>query len=429
MTAFVRTALGLSAFAAFAAVQTSCELAAPSSMTDVDSPYYDQPCPLEQHIEFKTDLPADCRCATNQVFGAAIPMCQRPYEVNLDGIRIGEGPSLANLYNLEYNGGFLDESEGPEGTLYVAASYGGSTSRGGHILTVDVATGNRKIISGPDVESFSDDVPAEEWGYIGEGPEFESVLDVSRASDGSLIAFTRMQNDHRIFRVDPVTGNREVLWGMAINDPPPARCYEPSLNQPYQITDFGFALDDEDRVYVGVSNPITGRGIIRFSADFQSCEVVTLPGVKGGGVEISGFINGFTFHEGKLIASETMGKQYFSVNLQNGNRTLIVQGSGVAPPERWARWDADRGVWWLVGYNSAVTVDIFEPATGEYASIFGGGGVFDWMPLGAGGPININSLNYAPVWIRSNGNLLLGQDGMSIVEFEPHSGNSVIISL
>jgi hypothetical protein len=401
---------------------TACDLStAMATITDRDSPYYDRPCPLEQYRTYKSDLIADCRCGINQVPSAGIPVCRRPYEAKLDGVRIGAGPSLVDLFNLEYNGGFLEEDEGPEGTLYVATSFGGSLDRDGHILKIDVATG---------IETFSNDVPFEEWGYVGEGPRFGSVLDIARAPDGSIIAFNRDPQFSRVLRVDPFTGDREVLWDQLGRDgAPTTQCFHPTVGDPLQITDTGFAVDEVGRVYLGVANPVTGRGIVRFSPSFDSCEVVTLPGVRGDGIPLSGFINGFSWHEGYLIAAETMSKQWFAVDIETGDRLLIVQGQGVAPAERWARWDADRQVWWLVGYQNAVTVDIFEPDTGNYASIFGGGGTFDWMPLGAGGPVIINSLNYAPFWIRSNGNLLIAQDGMSIVEFEPHSGNSVVISL
>jgi hypothetical protein len=85
-------------------------------------------------------------------------------------------------------------------------------------------------------------------------------------------------------------------------------------------------------------------------------------------------------------------------------------------------------VWWLAGMTNGVSIDAFDPVTGQSTDIFNGG-VFPWMPLGAAGPIQINSLNYAPIWLRSNGNLLVAQDGFSIVEYEPSSGNSIIRSL
>jgi hypothetical protein len=314
----------------------------------------------------------------------------------------------------------------------VAASYGGSTDRDGIILAVDVATGDRRIVSGHDPSTFSQDVPPEDWLYVGDGPRFGSVLDVQRAPDGSLLAWSRFQDptDRRVFRVDPSTGNREIVWGHdgTANEWPV--CLD-SEGVPLQTSDTGFAVDGEGRVYVGISNPLTGRGIIRLSAAFDACEVLTAYGATanvGGGVDIGGFIQGYSRYDDKLYAFSTQPKQLFSVDLQTGHREGILELAGVAPPERWPLWDENRGVWWLVGFQNAVTIDVWEPG-GVYTSIFQGGEMFDWMPLGAAGPVQINALNYAPVWLRSNGNLLVAQDGLSIVEYEPTTGSSVIISL
>ncbi|HVK72275.1 MAG TPA: hypothetical protein VM734_03115 [Kofleriaceae bacterium] len=393
-----------------------------ATITDPSSPYYDRPCPLEQHHRYKSDLIADCRCATNQSPSQGIPLCRRPYQVNLDGIAVGEGPTLAGVFNAEYLGGFLDEDEGPRGTLYIAAGFGASTENQGVVLKVDVATGDRTIVVD---KSPRPDRP------------LGRVYDVRRAPGGKLYLYARdpFNIGAYIFEADPATGATTTRW--TTNDLMPefqtsGHCRIPQAPGIVQYTYTGFAVDPEGRVYLPFSNPTHGRGIVRLSADFTSCEVVTGNGIpeatRGDGPFLSGFIQGFTFHDGHLFAFSTQPKQFFAVDLATGDRTLIHEPSGPTATERWALWDAGRGVWWLTGMTNGVSIDAFDPATGDAINIFTGG-VFPWMPLGAAGPVTINSLNYAPVWLTRDGNLLVAQDGFSVVEFEPSTGNSIILSL
>ncbi len=76
-----------------------------------------------------------------------------------------------------------------------------SSFRVGIVLAVDVATGDRRIVSGHDPSAFSQDGPPEEWRYVGDRPRFGSVLDVQRAPDGSRLACKRFQvpTDRRVF--------------------------------------------------------------------------------------------------------------------------------------------------------------------------------------------------------------------------------------
>ncbi len=397
------------------------------TITDKSSPYYDRPCPLVQQQKHKSKLLADCRCFNNQAPSSGIDLCKRPYNLMKAGISVGEGPSIAPMYQAEYYGGFLDEAEGPEGTLYVAAGLGPSTAWEGLILTVDVATGDRTVILEPGPHS------GPSWGpyeyTIGH------VLDVRPAHGRQLYAFVRNPRGTgtHVLQVDRDTGATELKWSTELGDPSKfGFCETPESPFRLQLSHSGFAVDPEGRVYIGFSNPTQGRGIMRLSADFTQCEVVTGNGIaeatRGEGPYLSGFIQGFTLHAGQLWAFSTQPKQFFSVDLDTGDRTLWSEPGGVTPTERWAVWDDTRQVWWLAGMTNGVSIDAFDPATGKTALIFEGG-VFPWMPLGAGGPVNINSLNYAPIWLRSNGNLLVAQDGFSIVEFEPSTGNSIIISL
>lgn len=406
-------------------VTTGCELLSGSrpTITDKNSPYYDRPCPLEKYADNPSDLVADCRCGPNQAPRDGIPLCQRPYELNREGFAVGEGPSFAGAFNAEYLGGFLDESEGPSGTVYVAVGFGGSTDRSGAVLAIDVATGNRRAVSGTFLGTNG---PYE----VGAGPTFATVLDVRRGPDQKLYAWVRTTppSQQELFRVDPATGDRTLIWkgrDAAFN-----QCL--SDQGTLQYDDNSFAMDAQGRFYISHGTVGLGIGILRLSADATSCELVSgaseVPAMQKGTGPLPGSIQGFTFVKGKLIASGRSPKMFVSVDVETGNRELLYESQGLTPPERWALWDENHQAWWFTGFESSVSIWAYDPATRATTDIFGGG-VLPWMPLGCGGPVQINSLNYAPVFVRSNGNLLVAQDGFSLVEYEPKSGNSVIISL
>ena len=394
----VSAVLGLTAFL------HGCLVSDEATILDSSSPYYDRPCPLVQHREHKSSLIADCRCGPNKVLTSGIPICLRPYELRMRGGSVGEGPSYADLYEASYMGGELDESQGPEGTLVLAMSFGGSSDRRGAIVALDVATGDRRVVSGETPDGAT----------VGEGPSFASVLDVRSAPGGVLYAWTRGQfpNSQSIVRVDPTSGDRTVVW--RAGDAAYPQCAE-------QHADNGFAVDSQGRVYISAWRGAIGR----LTADFATCEPFSTSESIA-----NGFIQGFSIANNKLYGMTTAGKNFFEIDLDTREGTLIVSFGGARQyGERWPIWDADRGVFWMAGLMNTSTVAAFEPSTGRAALHHNGGGVFPWMPLGAGGPAQINSLNYAPVFLHSNGHLFLAIDGMAMVEYEPSTGNSVVLSL
>lgn len=79
-----------------------------------------------------------------------------------------------------------------------------------------------------------------------------------------------------------------------------------------------------------------------------------------------------------------------------------------------------------------MTIVAYDPARNLRMDVFSdcGSAQLPWYPLCPGtGPITINSLNYGGMWLLPNGNLLFAHDSVSIVEFEPSTGNSMIRSL
>ena len=389
---------------ALGAVTTACESGDEATILDDSSPYYDRPCPLVQHKEYKSSLIADCRCGPNKVLGSGIPLCLRPYELRKKGGSVGDGPSYADIYQAAYTGGHLDETEGSEGTLFLSVSFGGSSGRKGAIVALDIATGDRRVVSGEGPDGVT----------VGEGPAFGSVLDVRRAPDGSFYAWTRGANPNSqvLVKVDRVSGNRTEMWKAG---------YPASPQCATQHADNGFAVDDKGRVYVSAWRGAIGR----LTADLKTCE----PFSTSETLE-HGFIQGFSIANGKLYGMTTAGKHFFSIDLETSEGVLIVAfGGAMQYGERWPQWDAKRKVFWMSGFMNSTTVAAFDPESRQAALIHNGGGVFPWMPLGAGGPAQINSLNYAPVFLHSNGHLFMAIDAISMVEYEPSTGNSIVHSL
>jgi hypothetical protein len=397
----------------------ACDFLDPHSMTDASSPYYDRDCAeFDWALANKTDLLADCRCLDNQVAISGIDECKRPYfTFDTLGRNIGEGPSFAGLYNSAFGGGFLEDAEDGSGTLYLAVAWNYREDMQGAILAVDIQTGARRIVSGSGEEA------------VGDGPAFGHLLDARRGPDGFIYAFSDSYNPGvmDIFKVDPETGDREIVWGGRQSGYP--QCELPG-DGPLQYTDSGFAVGPEGQFYIGVSNPTQGVGIVEVAADGSSCDVLTFTGdaaiARGDGFDMRGFVMGYTIHDNKLWAFTTGEKTFFAVDLETGDRTNAIAIDPFTIGERWAAWDETRGGFWTSGMMNATWAGFVE-LDGDYVDVYTPGAV-EWMPVAALGPFAINSLNFGGMWLKKDGNLLFAHDAFAVVELEVKSGNSIVVS-
>jgi hypothetical protein len=401
-----------------------------SSVLDMASPYYQYSCPLVQQLEHKTSLEADCRCAPNNTANSPVKVCGRPYDRGTQGVRIGGGPSLVGLANAHYSGGFIDGNE-----LIVAAYWGASTQQRGMLLGINVETGDRRLISG------------DHNGTVrGSGPGFTYALDARKGANGDYYVMTQSVTPSApsIFRVNPTTGDRTLAWRgqdasfgqCAAGDPAAA-----AQGIYVQYTNTGFTMDAAGNFYLGYANvQRDGRGLVKISANGQTCSFIAATGARadgltrGTGPDLGGFVQGFSIRNNKLIAHTTQPKSLVEIDLTTGNRTVLFTTSIAGDiGERWSLWDATRNVYWTAGLPSSVTIVAYDPAQNKRLDVFQdcGSPSFPWFPLCPGiGPIKINSLNYGGMWMHpTNGNLLFAHDSVSIVEFEPSTGNSVIRSL
>lgn len=398
-----------------------------SSVLDPASPYYANSCPLEQQLDHPTALPADCRCFTNNGSVTGVPICGRPYDRATQGVIIGEGPRVFGLANGRYHGGELVND-----TLYLAAQWGASTAQKGAVLAVDLTNGNRRLVSGELGQATA-----------GSGPALSYVIDVRRGPDGNLYALTQALTPAAptIVRISPSTGLRTIVWRGQDGAYGQCPAGDPTATQAVQYTNTGFAVDTSGRFYLGYANAQRdGRGVVRISADGSSCDYLTATGTRadgltrGTGPALGGFVQGFSLRGNALIATTTQPKLLVSIDLTSGNRTVLYTGANAGEiGERWTAWDAARNVYWTVGLINSVTIVAFDPTQNKRLDLFQGCGDpdFPWYPLCPGaGPIKINSLNYGGFWLHpQTGNLWFAQDGVSIVELEVSTGNSVIRSL
>jgi hypothetical protein len=402
-----------------------------SSVADPESPYWEASCPLEQQLAIKTNLVADCRCFTNQAPSSGIDLCKRPQDVAKLGVQVGPGPSLYGWNNVRVNGGFIDAAND---RLVAAVSWGGSSVREGLVMGFDLTTGERTPISG-------DWSTAEGKQTIGAGHPLDWAIDVRPGPDGKLYAFADVATAKpEIVQVDPETGDRTLVWRG--RDEAFGQCASGSgiANQYVQYTSLGFAVEPAGTFLVGFANAVVdGRGLVRIAADGSTCEWVTVSGTRpdklvvGTGDELGGMVQGYTLHGGQIWAQTTQPKALWSIDPATGNRevALLAQAGGIIG-ERWSVWDEGRGVMWTAGLQSSVTIAAVNLETKAILDIFAtcGEEAFPWFPLCASGPIQINSQNYGGIWMHpKNGNLIVAQDAIGIVEVEIATGNSIIISL
>ncbi len=398
-----------------------------SSVNDETSPYYERSCRLVQQLAYPTDLEADCRCFVNNSIISGVPICGRPYDRADRGHTVGAGPRIYGLPNAHFSGGFVEGDE-----LIVAAYWGSSTAQRGAVLAIDVDSGDRRLVSG-ELGELS----------VGSGPAFTYALDVRKGADGNWYVFTQSVTPGApsIFRVNPTTGNRTLVWKGQSASHGQCASGDPDATASVQYTNQGFAVDGTGGFILGYANPIRdGRGLVRISPDGSSCTYITATGLRedgltrGSGLGLGGFVQGFMVDGTKVLVHTTQPKALIEVDLTTGDRTALFSSSTAGNiGERWAVKDPARGVIWTAGLMNAVSIVAYDRAKNKTMNVFSSCGDpdFPWYPLCPGaGPVKINSLNYGGIWLHPRtGNLLIAQDSVSIIEFEPETANSVIRSL
>ena len=419
-----------------------------SSVADPDSPYYTDSCQLTQYISQPTSLIADCRCLENRALTGGLPLCWRPFEAYQAGYAWGAGVRAADHPGAHIYGGFLDADLGAIFAVvdWSSASYPNE----GYVEAVDITTGDRSVVSG----RYLKDGAAVE---VGTGHPLSDVVDVQRGPDGQLYVWSGTNVSGEIVRVDPVTGERTLVWqrdgaGFAV-------CDNGRDGKSVQTRADGFAIDASGAFLLGFANTSPfgeGLGVIRIAGTGaeQTCTTVSRSGTMsenawfgqpiGGGWDFtSGWLAGFELHEGKLLAVNAFDLTLYSVDLTTGDRARITSASSATPlgdgPTgasgvglRWVRWDATRQQVWTVGRQGETQIVLVDPADGTRTSLSCSG------PTGVPGLACISgalatglSQGFGGFWFDPDDSdlVVFSHDSFGVVLLEVSTGNSLILSL
>lgn len=351
-------------------------------------------------------FPIDCSATANQM----TPRCARPSLVPAG--TLGEGPATVNPGSGNLHGGFIDGAR-----LIAAVAYSGAPATG-YVLAVDLATGNRTMVSG----YYND--PANGRVMMGAGPDWGTVHDVQRGPDG-FYAITSVG----VYRVDPANGMRTLVIDHANTA---TRCTVGTTRAIPRKDEL--AVGPDKSIYLALSNSPAGTGTGLVAVKAGVCRIVSLGGgptgsaVGSGATMTSGYFRSIRFHEAKIWAVEFQSQSLMTIDPANGAR-VRVSASGGTPV---GTGDADVGVGWF-GFEPAGTGVVY---TTEYdglnrqlnlAMIDPNNGNRRLLALKSG-PANKGGATYPPLWVHPTQEwLVVGLDN-SIIAVDIGTGQSYTLS-
>ncbi len=413
-----------------------------SAITDKTSPYFTSAqCPLVQYWSNPSDFPIDCRCA-----GKLENLCKRPYTLGA-AISFGDGPRMRNLASTvqAWNGVVVNG----EWLLPVGWSTASKKSQT-MIFGIDLKTGKRRYFSG----TYDD--PSNGYTTVAAGDPFVNVMDIKLGADGSLYAVGASSDiaAPKVWKIDPVTGDRTLLFDEATADPTTLCANGSTLpgKKVIQMVPEGWAMDASGNFYFAYIN-MPGRGVVKFGKDFAKCEFLTMvPDLNQSTTMKTAIGTGYDSIQFEMRAFEIIADKLYAVadtklievDLATGARKLIsnakdIGGLGGGPinaeglGDRWSKWDPYRNVLWthgISGGNGAIAVDLTTgdrttwPCWHPGMGILGGCG-------GTGTSLIPGYLSYGGMIIDpvEPHDLYFAHDLFSVVKYEVKTGNSYILSL
>lgn len=364
------------------------------------------------------------------------PRCQRASSSNAG--TIGSGVKFDSDGYPDIRGGFIEGSK-----LLVAVEWRDAF---GGIVEVDLATGNRTLVSGKrndETQKGSGDPKLNDVDGLG------GIQNVQALGNGKLLALVATSASSRRFliEVDRASGNRRLVWASELASTVDQKKVEAGAVKAESLckTDKGpnaipdqtaLAIAPNGAVYLGISNnPLgVGRAIARLSAaNGWRCERIssndgTVPAIgKGFNPSRSQYVSSMVLAGGKLqVVYKGNAALLASVELASGDRRRVsdaVRGDSVgAGPE--------------VG-GSGIAVD------GNTAFTIGGFGSTSWfltsVDLTTGNRTELaartGSLSVVPtdktpgVWVVPGSKFLLVNYDNAIHVLDPASGASNLLSL
>ncbi len=315
-------------------------------------------------------------------------------------------------------------------------------------MAIDMTTGARRVVSGEFID------PARGEYVVGDGPlGIPFIGTVQRGPDGKIYA---LSVNHTILRIDPDTGDRELIW--AREDEAYPQCdngVQPEGHPDWRLSDGqpgilqlsidarGLVVAPDGSFYIptranGVPRP--GYGIIRVAADGSACDHASMStgeernayadGV-GSGIDFDSGIDTMIWHEGKLITI-TVGADVYEVDPQTGDRIRLagqgLTGSPILPRVNRMFWDPGREVFVLTGVlpPNGSNIITWDPDTQDtYAYLCRN--MEDDNALASqcvSGPLATRPIAALPGYLRSDGMILHGFAAGGFHIYETLTGNS-----
>lgn len=375
-----------------------------------------------------SELEYDCRCtfAVNDE-----PMCQP----NADRAKELTGP-LGEGFDLTTQGSYVQQRFGevwPEyGEIILAVST--YTKEPGLLLALDYTTGDRRVLSGTYLDDSVGQVTVGEgqmWGepnYALRGPDDQIyVYAVSHAHQG------------QIWRVDPETGDREVVWlhatdgfGQCMNGVPDDD--DPNTTPPkelqLQLEGEGFAVSDQGSFYLTTirnGSPEPGSGVIEVSADGSSCRVVSMGEGEAGNAYADGVGGGYPMGPDVREVAVLDGRLFIhashsilEVDPETGDRVRLG-----AAPEGQMQWHDALGMILITGIKDPQdkNIHLFDTETGELWSQVCQN-IDEGHPIGAECFTDVVAFGEEQAWVRPDGKLIIATNYDYFVIAEMETGNA-----
>lgn len=439
-----------------------------SSTTVEDSEFYYDNCTIEQYENNRTDLPVDCRC--NEAQNGGLPICWPPGVSYDQAHEWGAGPRMADVNRLsrEAGGGFVND-ETREYIMTLNWSDDTYIQSAGAIWGVNVDTGDRRVISG------INDTPE---GYVTVGGGYDSnatvggvvrniapfpyIFDVQVGPNGlSWYAYASDGGDNvEIIRVDPDTGDRELVWHRAIEGAHEefgqCRRFPDDAEDltSIQYVNRSFTMDPDGNFYLGFRDSVIGDGIVRIDADGMNCTPIMrmygadgAPDIGGGDSFQSQPVGSIAWinrpdEDPVIVMFTVLGNRLYSVDPLTGDRVLISSvddeiGEGMpAIGTNWFVWDDETELLWTSGGNSDLFV-VVNMETGDRQNLLQLGSESPLVPGGYPVEHDVRGPLKPGVWSHgifywhpdNRDHIAMAINSMSIGMYEIHTSNSYTFSL
>lgn len=289
-----------------------------------------------------TTLKDDCRCIVGDST-KFLPGCL-DIERTLTRVKqLGDGPSpytMGSFARIRNGDLWADRNQ-----IITAVSLG--SNQPGFVMSLDIDTGVRGVISGTWIH------PSKGAQEVGSGPMWQEITYALRGPDDKIYVYSHggkyntatssNEPQREIYRVDPDTGAREIVWRWAQEIDKYGQCSNGAgkFAKPIQLAHEGgvFELAADGSFYIGVirnGNPKPGVGFMEVSSDGKTCRIVSMNQGDPGNVYEKGVGSGFAFGIAVEAINEIDGVLYaidnktlFKIDRKTGDRELLL--NGVAP--------------------------------------------------------------------------------------------------